>query len=151
MFYHNIHFFDPQTASIRATFVTFARSCRSVARSVRYVFAPRALQKQPVARLPYSLRPQAPSAKTIVCTKTAFCEYRVRSAIFFLPITLYNPFSFFVKFAPRHRWEAHSWSSTHTILHPKHTFGTEDVLPTGYLPATCWFSLCVATHGILKK
>ena len=24
-------------------------------------------------------------------------------------------------------------------------------LLVGYLPATCWFSLCVATHGTLKK
>ena len=33
------HFSDPQLALIRAVFATFVRSCRSLARSVRYFFA----------------------------------------------------------------------------------------------------------------
>ena len=44
--------------------------------------------------------------------KFQFYECRVRSAIFFLLFMLFNPFSFnffsfFVKSAPRPRWEAH--------------------------------------------
>ena len=65
------HFFDPQTASKRAFFITFARSRRSVARSVRYVFAPCPLQKPPVPRLPCIFRLQAPSAKTTLCISLA--------------------------------------------------------------------------------
>ena len=48
-----------------------ARSCCSVARSVRYVFASCPLQKQPVARLPCWFRLQAPFAKTMVCIALA--------------------------------------------------------------------------------
>ena len=63
MFYHNIHFFDPQTAFRRATLDTFAHFRRSVARSVRSFFAPCPLQKQPVARLPCVFRLQNPLSK----------------------------------------------------------------------------------------
>ena len=65
------HLFDPQTASIRAIFVTFVCSCRSIARSVRYVFASCPLQKQPVARLPCFFSLQAPCARTTVCIALA--------------------------------------------------------------------------------
>ena len=52
-----------------------------------------------------------PSAKRL-----QFFQCRVRSAIFFLLFMLYNAFSikfssFFVKSAPRPRWEAHFWKT----------------------------------------
>ena len=62
-FDQNYHFFDPQTASKTSLFVIFACSCRSVARSVRFLFAPCALQKQPVPRLPCTFRLQCPVSK----------------------------------------------------------------------------------------
>ena len=47
------------------------RSCRFVARSLRYVSAPGPLQKQPVAAAACVFRLQAPFAKTTVCKKIA--------------------------------------------------------------------------------
>ena len=48
------NFFEPQAPLIRAIFITFARSCRSLARS---------LQKTPLARLPCVFRVQSRLSK----------------------------------------------------------------------------------------
>ena len=58
--HQNSHFFHPQTTLIRTFFITFARSCRSVARSLRSLSAPGPLQKTLVARVPCSFRLQGP-------------------------------------------------------------------------------------------
>ena len=65
------HFFHPQTTFTTTFFITFARSCRFVARSLRYVSAPCPLQKQPVAAAACVFRLRAPFAKTTVCKKIA--------------------------------------------------------------------------------
>ena len=95
------HFFDPQTASKWADFVIIARSCCSVARSVRYVFASCPLQKQPVARLPCCFRLQAPFAKTMVCIALAILWISYAICCFFMHFMLYTPLSstFFVNFS----------------------------------------------------
>ena len=53
-------FFHPQTTLITPFLITFARSCRSVARSFRSLSAPGPLQKTPVARVPCTFRLQGP-------------------------------------------------------------------------------------------
>ena len=79
---------------MRAIFVIFARSCRSVARSLRYVSAPCPLQKQPVAAAACVFRLRAPFAKTTVCKKIAIfrmlcaicyflCAFRALQSLFF--------------------------------------------------------------------
>ena len=58
--HQNSHFFHPQTTLIRKFFITFARSCSSVARSLRSLSAPGPLQKTLVARVPCSFCLQGP-------------------------------------------------------------------------------------------
>ena len=64
---------------MRAILVIFVRSCRSVARSLRYVSAPCPLQKQPVAAAACVFRLRAPFAKTTVCKQIAI--FRMSCAI----------------------------------------------------------------------
>ena len=94
------HFFDPQTASKWADFVIIARSCCSVARSVRYVFASCPLQKQPVARLPCCFRLQAPFAKTMVCIALAilWISYAILCFLYAFHALHTPSFNFFVTF-----------------------------------------------------
>ena len=58
--HQNSHFFHPQTTFISTFFITFACSCRSVARSLRSLSAPGPLQKTLVARVPCSFCLQGP-------------------------------------------------------------------------------------------
>ena len=97
---------------MRAILVIFIRSCRFVARSLRYVSAPGPLQKQPVAAAACVFRLRAPSAKTTVCKKNAILRMSCAicyflSAFHALQSLSFQLLSFFVKPAPRTRWEAH--------------------------------------------
>ena len=56
MLHMKSHFFDAHMPLIRTIFITFGRSCGSIARSLRSLSAPGHLQKTPVARVPCTFR-----------------------------------------------------------------------------------------------
>ena len=109
---HKFHFFDPQAALIRTIFITFARSCRSIARSLRSLCAPGPLQKTLVARVPCSFCLQSPvyindcmhhtfNFLNLMCYLLSSSCHQYSTHMFFV-----NFLFFFYKFASRPRWRA---------------------------------------------
>ena len=111
-FASKIHLFDPQAALMRTIFIACAPSCRTIARSLRSLFAPGPLQKTPVDRVPCTFRLQGPvyindcmhhtfNFLNFVCYLLSSSCLQCSTPMFFVHCLL-----ILKKFASRPRWRA---------------------------------------------
>ena len=90
-------------------------SLRSSGRSDRHFFAPCLHQNIASGCSPVHFSPPEPrQQKWVYASFQQFCQFRIRSAVFFVPSMLRAPFftkyhPIFWKYAPRPRWEAWFW------------------------------------------
>ena len=105
----------PPNGLDKSIFCNCICSFRSFGRSDRHFFAPCPHQNIASGCSPVHFSPPEPrQQKWVYASLQQFCQFRIRSAVFFVPSMLRAPFftkyhPIFWKYAPRPRWEAWFW------------------------------------------